>query len=93
MENPPVTQPLYGLDAVCRITIIDDDYPGQIIYEEKDTVKAPATEGWAYVVVKRVNGSDGVVTVDYATKEMTDFGDSAAIAGMDFVESSGTLIF
>jgi hypothetical protein len=61
---------LFGEDAKCRITILDDDYPGQITYEEKDTLKASATEDEALVVVKRVNGSDGVVTVDYITKEM-----------------------
>jgi len=75
-----------GLDAECRITIIDDDYPGQVCFDERDTIKAAASEGYANVLVKRINGSDGVVTVDYMTKELKEYGDSAAIAGIDFVE-------
>lgn len=84
---------LSGQDAECRITIIDDDYPGQVCFDEHDTIKAAATEGYANVVVKRINGSDGVVTIDYMTKELKEYGDSAAISGIDFKEDQGTLIF
>jgi solute carrier family 8 (sodium/calcium exchanger) len=84
---------LFGDDAVCRVTILDDDYPGQLMYEEKETIKAPATDEFAYIVVKRINGSDGVVTVDYTTQEMPELGGMAALPGIHYVESSGTLIF
>jgi hypothetical protein len=72
---------------------LDDDYPGQLMYEEKETIKAPATDEFAYIVVKRINGSDGVVTVDYTTQEMPELGGMAALPGIHYVESSGTLIF
>jgi hypothetical protein len=45
------------------------------------------------IVVNRINGSDGVVTVDYKTQEMPELGGMAALPGIHYVESSGTLIF
>lgn len=80
---------MFGEDTKCCITILDDDYPGTITYEEKDTVKAPATEEEAFVIVKRVNGSDGVVTVDFETKEMKELGGTAALAGIHYIETNG----
>ena len=64
---------------MCRVTILDDDYPGQLMYEEKETIKSPATDEHALIVVKRINGSDGVVTVDYTTQEMPELGGMAAL--------------
>ena len=49
------------------------------MYEEKETIKSPATDEYAQIVVKRINGSDGVVTVDYTTQEMPELGGMAAL--------------
>ncbi len=43
--------------------------------------------GTASVTVRRVNGSDGQITVDYATS------DGSAVADADYTETSGTLTF
>lgn len=58
---------LTGQDTKTKITIIDDDKPGQIVFAETKAVQALASEEYADIVILRKNGSDGVVTVDYAT--------------------------
>ena len=85
-------EPLTGSDTRCRVTIIDDDKPGQICFEEKTTVKALASTATAAVVILRKNGSDGQVTVDYETQEI-DSSDRTATAGRDYEHVSGTLTF
>jgi hypothetical protein len=57
---------LDGADTSCRVTIIDDDKPGSIGFEQtKGNVLAVANTGKAEVVLIRKNGSDGVLTVEF----------------------------
>ena len=58
---------LQGQDTRTRVTIIDDDKPGQIAFEESKTIKAIASDKIAEIVIIRKNGSDGEVKVDYET--------------------------
>jgi len=44
-------QELTGKDTKTKITIIDDDKPGMIIFKEKETIKAPATKNYAEIVI------------------------------------------
>jgi len=53
---------------VTRVTIIDDDKPGQIYFEATKNIKAIATDSECVINLLRKNGSDGTVTVDYITK-------------------------
>lgn len=58
---------LKGGDTKTIVTIIDDDKPGSIAFEEQKPIKAVASEGIAQINVIRKNGSDGTVTVAYKT--------------------------
>lgn len=58
---------MIGKDTRTRVTIIDDDKPGQICFEETKGIKALGSEEFVDVVLLRKNGSDGIVTVDYKT--------------------------
>ena len=83
---------LRGADTKTRVTIIDDDKPGQIQFEEEKMIKAIASDGNVMVVVKRKNGSDGTVTVDYNTYSSKEE-EHNAIEGEDYIPKNGTLIF
>ena len=56
---------LSGQDTITRVTIIDDDKPGQIAFAEHKTIRAIATKESVEIKIIRKNGSDGLVTVDY----------------------------
>lgn len=58
---------LLGSDTTTRVTIIDDDKPGQIAFAESKTIRAIATNESVEIKIIRKNGSDGLVTVDYET--------------------------
>ena len=83
---------LEGQDTRTRVTIIDDDKPGQISFEEQKQIKALATEEEAKIVILRKNGSDGTVKVDWETVQL-DTSDHTATPGLDYVEEKGTLQF
>ena len=78
-----------GSPATASVTILEDDslsVPGDLQFSD---VSYSMTEsgGSVTVNVTRTGGSDGVVSVDYATSNET------AIAGEDYVDTSGTLTF
>jgi len=54
---------LEGGDTKTIVTIIDDDKPGSIAFEEAKPIKAVASTGKAEIRIVRKNGADGVVTV------------------------------
>ena len=88
---------LPGKDCKTRVTIIDDDKPGQLCFEETKVIKAVAptqdvTENQVDVVIARKNGSDGIVTVKYKTIQL-DKTDNTATEGIDYVHTEGTLTF
>ena len=59
---------LPGMDTETRVTIIDDDKPGQIAFEETNVIKALATQPHCKINIIRKNGSDGEVQVEYQTE-------------------------
>jgi hypothetical protein len=81
---------LTGQDTKTKITIIDDDKPGQIQFAESKAVQALASLEFADIIIQRKNGSDGTVTVDYATHELDDTPHTAT-AGKDFEHAKGVL--
>ena len=83
---------LQGKDTRTRVTIIDDDKPGQLCFEESKGIKALATEEICDVVILRKNGSDGKVTVDYETIELDKTAHTAS-PKIDYEPTSGTLVF
>jgi hypothetical protein len=63
-------QELNGKDTKTKVTIIDDDKPGQISFKEDKIIKALASERHVEVMLLRKNGSDGEVMVDFETIEL-----------------------
>lgn len=61
---------LAGEDTRTRVTILDDDKPGMLVFEEKKALRHPATESECVVTVNRVQGTDGKISVKYKTVPM-----------------------
>ena len=52
------------------MTILDDDKPGMLAFDEKKQLRHPANEHECRVVVNRIQGTDGHVKVKYRTVPM-----------------------
>lgn len=61
---------MIGQDTKTRVTIIDDDKPGQICFQDTAGIKVAPTDDFCNIIVIRKNGSDGKVTVDYETIQL-----------------------
>ena len=83
---------LFGEDTRTRVTILDDDKPGMLVFAEKKPQRHPANEHECIVVVNRIQGTDGNVKVKYQTVPM-GHGDQQAKPGIDFEEAEGELEF
>ncbi len=59
-----------GANKSETVTVIDSDVPGAITFEPRVT-DAQESDGEAVVIVQRIDGSDGVVSVEYYTKNGT----------------------
>lgn len=71
LYSPETKEELDGRDTKCKVTIIDDDQPGHIGFQEtKNTIKVLASDEFAEIVLVRKNGTDGRVTVKYKTVEL-----------------------
>jgi solute carrier family 8 (sodium/calcium exchanger) len=92
LYDPNTLQELEGRDTKTKVTIIDDDKPGQICFEESKAIKAIASEKVAEIVISRKNGSDGEVKVDYETIQL-DTSSHTATPGLDYVHVKDTLVF
>lgn len=83
---------LLGEDTRTRITILDDDKPGMLVFEEKNAMRHPADESECVVVVNRVHGTDGKIRVKYKTV-LLGSGEQQAKPGIDFEPVEGELEF
>ena len=90
--DPTTKGKLHGGDTTTRITIIDDDKPGDLVFKEKRSLKHPANESICYVDVHRINGCDGKIKCKYRTTEI-DQTDRTAIPGKHYTAVNGTLEF
>lgn len=86
------SQRLIGEDTRTRVTILDDDKPGVLVFEEKKALRHPANDATCVVVVNRVQGTDGEIQVKYKTVDI-DNSPQTATAGKDYEPVEGTLIF
>ena len=77
------------------MTIIDDDKPGFLAFQEKrQNIKHIGTEEKCSIIVERTNGSDGRITCQYETIELTDIvAHRSGKPGVDYVHTEGELVF
>ena len=83
---------LEGADTTSKVTIIDDDKPGELVFAEKRALRHPANEQICKVLVKRVHGCDGKIKCRFKTIEL-DNSDNTAVPGRDYEETSGVVEF
>ena len=84
-----------GTPSSAVVTITDDDVaqPGTLAFSSA-TYTVSESGGTATVTVNRTGGSDGSVTVDFATVAGgTATGGASCDAGIDYLNTSGTLTF
>ena len=72
-------------NTIATVTIVDDDNPGELAIDSAAQVDENA--GTVTLTVTRTGGSDGEVSVDFATANGT------ATSGEDYTSNSGTLTF
>ena len=80
------------MDTRTKVTIIDDDKPGHIYFQETKAISALASDENAEIIIDRRNGSDGIVTVDFKTIEL-DESDHTASYNKDFMKVEETVTF
>jgi len=91
LYDPNSEKKLEGRDTQVRVTILDDDQPGKLVFENP-RIRQAVNQNLCIVTVKRVEGSDGEITVDYKTINY-ESGVRSAVAGEDFIHTEGTLTF
>ena len=71
LYDPSTGNDLPQKDTKVLVTIIDDDKPGFLAFQEKrNNIKHVATEEVCSIIVERTNGSDGRITCKYTTMEL-----------------------
>lgn len=75
-----------GTTTSTTVNIVDDEQPGTLAFSQA-TASVNEDDGTLTVTVVRTGGSDGTVTVNYATSN------GSATAGDDYTANSGTLTF
>jgi solute carrier family 8 (sodium/calcium exchanger) len=70
-----------------RVTIIDDDEPGQLQFTKDEYFVTEGQDKFAVCEVERINGSSGKVSCKFKTSDVT------AKAGTDYTETEGDLDF
>jgi len=83
---------LNGDDTRTRVTIIDDDRPGVLAFEQQGRVRHPGNQPECRIRVVRLHANDGVISVKYRTVQV-DNSARTATPGVDYEETSGTLEF
>jgi len=83
-----------GANTSTTVTIIDNDVvqPGTLAFSVA-TASVNESAGTATLTVTRTAGSDGIVTVNYATVAGTGTGTGLATEVSDYIAASGTLTF
>ena len=82
-----------GADTETKITIIDDDKPGNLQFATR-LVPALVTNDKVIVEVVRKDGNDGVISCEYSLEEADEAPENQrAVLGEDFEAKSGTVTF
>jgi hypothetical protein len=68
---------LSGGDTLCKVTILDEDFPGTIEFA-KTEMEVSRKSKFVDIEVQRIDGSDGTIHCEIKTEEMKDSGSAAA---------------
>ncbi|XP_071116361.1 sodium/calcium exchanger 2-like isoform X2 [Haliotis cracherodii] len=91
LKNPQGQSGL-GDPSVARVTIVDDDEPGEFLFEDAH-YHADLKDGKVTARVLREHGCDGKVKLEYSTVDGTGMGGKILGPGVDYITSSGTVEF
>ncbi|XP_041367224.1 sodium/calcium exchanger 2-like isoform X2 [Gigantopelta aegis] len=91
LKNPKGMSGL-GDPSVARVTIVDDDEPGEFSFEE-GTYHADMKTAKVTVKVIREHGFDGKVKLEYSTFDGTGIGGSKLDPKTDYISSHGEVQF
>lgn len=83
---------LIGEDTRTRVTILDDDKPGMLVFDEKQQIRHPANEEECRIVVNRIQGTDGKISVKYETIQL-GLGEQSAVPNQHYIPVKGELVF
>jgi solute carrier family 8 (sodium/calcium exchanger) len=92
LYDPETKERLPGEDTLCRVTIIDDDEPGVLSFQER-TVKVRAKDQKADIKVLRQHGCDGIIKCKFETQNAGGQGEHTAAPYEDYLPISGLLVF
>ena len=90
--DPNTGSRLIGEDTRTRVTILDDDKPGMLVFEEKQAIRHPANDKECVVVVNRIQGTDGPIKCRFKTVPL-GIGEQSAKPDVDFIPIEGELEF
>jgi len=60
---------LHGDDTECKITILDEDFPGKLAFD-KTEIQASRNQDIINIVVKRIEGNDGIISCTLRTEPL-----------------------
>jgi hypothetical protein len=60
---------LFGDDTVCKVTILDEDFPGKLGFDITE-ISASRTQDKVDIVVKRFEGTDGKISCMIRTEPL-----------------------
>jgi len=83
---------LHGEDTRTRVTIMDDDRPGMLSFADNKTHRHVHDQAECRITIKRSNGSDGDISLDYETYEL-DKSANTASPGVHYEHIKGELKF
>lgn len=92
LYNAETGEKLESEDTKTRITIIDDDRPGILAFENKGQTKHDATVSECRLKVVRLHDNDGEISCKYRTIEITK-SNKTATPGRDYEHVEGILNF
>lgn len=69
LYDPKTLERLFGDDTVCKITILDEDFPGKLGFEVTE-ISASRTQDKIDIIVKRFEGTDGKISCMIRTEPL-----------------------
>jgi hypothetical protein len=75
---------LPGGDTQCKITILDEDFPGTIEFVKTD-VQVSKTAKYVDIEIQRIDGSDGTIHCQITTEVMSSSNSASAQPFEDFI--------